>query len=71
MDRRLRHLRVIYILFPSRASLGTPLSQLQNSISQHSVSIKDMRKMTHVKPAKPIEPEMCLEHIWTENTYGT
>ncbi|XP_030380933.1 anaphase-promoting complex subunit 1 [Scaptodrosophila lebanonensis] len=55
----------------NRASLGTPLSQLQSSISQQSVSIKDMRKMTHVKPAKPIEPEMCLEHIWTENTYGT
>ncbi|EDW62517.1 anaphase-promoting complex subunit 1 [Drosophila virilis] len=55
----------------NRASLGTPLSQLQNSISQQSVSVKDMRKMTHVKPAKPIEPEMCLEHIWTENTYGT
>lgn len=55
----------------NRASLGSPLSQLQNSISQQSVSIKDMRKMTHVKPAKPIEPEMCLEHIWTENTYGT
>ncbi|XP_060661715.1 anaphase-promoting complex subunit 1 [Drosophila nasuta] len=55
----------------NRASLGTPLSHLQNSISQQSLSIKDMRKMTHVKPSKPIEPEMCLEHIWTENTYGT
>ncbi|KAL7744257.1 hypothetical protein ACLKA6_009216 [Drosophila palustris] len=55
----------------NRASLASPLSQLQNSISQQSLSIKDMRKMTHVKPAKPIEPEMCLEHIWTENTYGT
>ncbi|XP_017050802.1 anaphase-promoting complex subunit 1 [Drosophila ficusphila] len=55
----------------NRASLGTPLSQLQSSISQQSMSVKDMRKMTHVKPAKPIEPEMCLEHIWTENTYGT
>ncbi|EDV34305.1 uncharacterized protein Dana_GF21034 [Drosophila ananassae] len=55
----------------NRASLGTPLSQLQNSFSQHSMSVKDMRKMTHVKPAKPIEPEMCLEHLWTENTYGT
>ncbi|XP_032594835.1 anaphase-promoting complex subunit 1 [Drosophila grimshawi] len=55
----------------NRALLGTPLSQLQNSISQQSMSIKDMRKITHVKPAKPIEPEMCLEHIWTENTYGT
>ncbi|TDG41004.1 hypothetical protein AWZ03_012572 [Drosophila navojoa] len=55
----------------NRASLGAPLSQLQNSISQQSVSVKDMRKITHVKPAKPIEPEMCLEHIWTENTYGT
>ncbi|XP_034650000.1 anaphase-promoting complex subunit 1 [Drosophila subobscura] len=54
----------------NRASLGTPLSQLQSSLGQ-SMSAKDMRKMTHVKPAKPIEPEMCLEHIWTENTYGT
>ncbi|XP_033168826.1 anaphase-promoting complex subunit 1 [Drosophila mauritiana] len=55
----------------NRASLGTPLSQLQNSISQQSMSVKDMRKLTHVKPAKPIEPELCMEHIWTENTYGT
>ncbi|KAH8304880.1 hypothetical protein KR018_006035 [Drosophila ironensis] len=54
----------------NRASLGTPLSQLQSSINNQSTSAKDMRKMTHVKPAKPIEPEMCLEHIWTENTYG-
>ncbi|KAH8419854.1 hypothetical protein KR009_003297 [Drosophila setifemur] len=55
----------------NRASMGTPLSQLQSSISQQSMSVKDMRKITHVKPAKPIEPEMCMEHIWTENTYGT
>ncbi|XP_017115012.1 anaphase-promoting complex subunit 1 [Drosophila elegans] len=56
----------------NRASLGTPLSQLQSSIrSSKSMSVMDMRKMTHVKPAKPIEPEMCLEHIWSENTYGT
>ncbi|XP_020808820.1 anaphase-promoting complex subunit 1-like [Drosophila serrata] len=45
----------------NRASLGTPLSQLQSSISQQSMSMK---------PAKPIEPELCLEHIWTENIYG-
>jgi len=35
------------------------------------MSVKDMRKLTHVKPAKPIEPELCMEHIWTENIYGT
>ncbi|XP_017852968.1 anaphase-promoting complex subunit 1 [Drosophila busckii] len=56
----------------SRATgLGTPLSQLQQSISQQSLSIKDMRKPTDVKPAKPIEPELCLEYLWTENTFGT
>ncbi|XP_020808784.1 uncharacterized protein LOC110184551 [Drosophila serrata] len=54
----------------NRASLGTPLSQLQSSISQQSMSMKEMRKITSVKPAKPIEPELCLEHIWTENIYG-
>ncbi|KAH8287008.1 hypothetical protein KR054_000545 [Drosophila jambulina] len=54
----------------NRASLGTPLSQLHSSVSQQSVSMKDMRKITSVKPAKPIEPELCLEHIWTENIYG-
>ncbi|XP_023031148.1 anaphase-promoting complex subunit 1 [Drosophila willistoni] len=55
----------------NRASLGTPLSQLHSSISHHSMSVvKDMRKITHVQPAKPIEPEMCLEHIWTENSYS-
>lgn len=45
----------------------SPLNQLQSSFGGHSVSIQDMRRMARIQPAKPIKPEYCLEHIWTES----
>lgn len=32
-----------------------------------SVYADEVRKIGEVQPSKPIVPEMCLEHIWTEN----
>lgn len=32
-----------------------------------SHTVADMRKIGMAQPAKPIAPELILEHIWTEN----
>ncbi|XP_004520043.1 anaphase-promoting complex subunit 1 [Ceratitis capitata] len=49
---------------------ASPLNNLQSTIGQHSISMQDIRKGGQAQPAKPIVPELCLEHIWTENTHG-
>ncbi|TMW48346.1 hypothetical protein DOY81_006572 [Sarcophaga bullata] len=54
----------------NRSAAGSPLSNLQSTIGQHSISVQDIRKCGQSQPSKPIVPELCLEHIWTENTYG-
>ncbi|XP_053692901.1 anaphase-promoting complex subunit 1 [Sabethes cyaneus] len=45
----------------------TPLSRLQSTLGV-SVSLQDVRKIGQAEPSKPIVPEMCLEHLWTDNT---
>uniref|UniRef100_A0A1I8M2U1 Uncharacterized protein n=1 Tax=Musca domestica TaxID=7370 RepID=A0A1I8M2U1_MUSDO len=54
----------------NRSNTASPLSNLQSTIGQHSISVQDIRKCGQSQPSKPIVPELCLEHIWTENTYG-
>ncbi|XP_023295773.2 anaphase-promoting complex subunit 1 [Lucilia cuprina] len=54
----------------NRSTAASPLSNLQSTIGQHSISVQDIRKCGQSQPSKPIVPELCLEHIWTENTYG-
>uniref|UniRef100_A0A1A9WDA7 Uncharacterized protein n=1 Tax=Glossina brevipalpis TaxID=37001 RepID=A0A1A9WDA7_9MUSC len=54
----------------SRTSNASPLSHLQSTIGQYSISVRDIRKCGQSQPSKPIVPELCLEHIWTENIYG-
>ncbi|XP_055551724.1 anaphase-promoting complex subunit 1 [Wyeomyia smithii] len=53
----------------SQSQLGgaTPLSRLQSTLGV-SVSLQDVRKIGQAEPSKPIVPEMCLEHIWTDST---
>ncbi|XP_037936242.1 anaphase-promoting complex subunit 1 [Teleopsis dalmanni] len=48
----------------------TPLNHLQSTMGQHSILMHDMRKGGQSQPSKPIVPELCLEHIWTENIFG-
>ncbi|XP_075158873.1 anaphase promoting complex subunit 1 [Haematobia irritans] len=54
----------------NRSPVASPLSNLQSTIGQHSISVQDIRKCGQSQPSKPIVPELCLEHVWTENTYG-
>ncbi|XP_036221809.2 anaphase-promoting complex subunit 1 isoform X2 [Bactrocera oleae] len=49
---------------------ASPLNHLQSTIGQHSISMQDIRKVGQAQPSKPIVPELCLEHIWTESTLG-
>ncbi|XP_053948485.1 anaphase-promoting complex subunit 1 isoform X1 [Anastrepha ludens] len=49
---------------------ASPLNHLQSTIGQHSISTQDIRKLGQAQPSKPIVPELCLEHIWTENACG-
>lgn len=48
------------------AAATTPLSRLQSTLGT-SVSLMDVRKMGQAEPSKPIVPEHCLEHVWTDN----
>ncbi|XP_054087608.1 anaphase-promoting complex subunit 1 [Zeugodacus cucurbitae] len=50
---------------------ASPLNHLQSTIGQHSISMQDIRKVGQAQPSKPIVPELCLEHIWTESTHGS
>ncbi|XP_058442829.1 anaphase-promoting complex subunit 1 isoform X2 [Malaya genurostris] len=49
----------------SHISGATPLSKLQSTLGA-SVSLLDVRKMGQAEPSKPIIPEYCLEHLWTD-----
>ncbi|XP_062701630.1 anaphase-promoting complex subunit 1 [Aedes albopictus] len=51
----------------THATAGTtPLSRLQSTLGA-SVSLMDVRKIGQSEPSKPIVPEYCLEHVWTDN----
>ncbi|KAL9886530.1 anaphase promoting complex subunit 1 [Glossina fuscipes fuscipes] len=52
----------------NRSSNASPLSHLQSTIGQYSISVRDIRKCGQSQPSKPIVPELCLEHTWTEST---
>ena len=52
---------------PNRTNTQSPLNRLQSSIAGQSFSVLDMRKVGQAQPSKPVVPELCLEHIWTEN----
>lgn len=45
---------------------ATPLSRLQSTLGA-SVSMLDVRKIGQAEPSKPIVPEYCLEHVWTDH----
>ncbi|XP_067639434.1 anaphase-promoting complex subunit 1 isoform X2 [Eurosta solidaginis] len=49
---------------------ASPLNHLQSTFGRNSVSMQDIRKVGQAQPSKPIVPEFCLEHIWTESTFG-
>lgn len=53
-------------LHPHATTATTPLSRLQSTLGG-SVSLMDVRKMGQAEPSKPIVPEYCLEHVWTDN----
>ncbi|XP_065086104.1 anaphase-promoting complex subunit 1-like [Ochlerotatus camptorhynchus] len=48
------------------ATGATPLSRLQSTLGT-SISLMDVRKIGQAEPSKPIVPEFCLEHVWTDN----
>lgn len=50
-----------------RSFMNSPLDRLQTTMCGQSFSIQNIRKVGHAQPAKAIVPELCLEHIWTEN----
>lgn len=50
-----------------RSTANTPLARLQSTMFGQSFSVHNMRKVDQAQPAKPIAPELCLEHIWTEH----
>ncbi|XP_055636412.1 anaphase-promoting complex subunit 1 isoform X2 [Toxorhynchites rutilus septentrionalis] len=53
-------------LQPQHQSMGaTPLSRLQSTLGG-SASLLDVRKIGQAEPSKPIVPEYCLDHIWTD-----
>ncbi|XP_058812243.1 anaphase-promoting complex subunit 1 [Topomyia yanbarensis] len=51
----------------SQLSFPTPLSKLQSSLGA-SISLLDVRKIGQAEPSKPIIPEYCLEHLWTDHS---
>lgn len=50
--------------------IQSPYDRLQSSFAGggQSAYIEEMRKIGQARPSKPLLPDMCLEHIWTENT---
>lgn len=46
----------------------TPLSRLQSTMGGTSTSLLNVRKIGQAEPSKPIVPEYCLEHVWTEHS---
>lgn len=59
----------LFFFICSRSQIQSPLTRLMSSmVGQSSFSIQDMRKVGQAQPSKPIVPELCLEHIWSEPT---
>lgn len=44
--------------------MGTMLNHAQNSPAGNASSIQLQDAVT---PSKPLYPEICLDHLWTEN----
>lgn len=56
---------------PNRSHFQSPLDRLQSSMGGQSFSLLDVRKVGQAQPSKPVIPELCLEHIWTESLNHT
>ncbi|KAJ6638177.1 Anaphase-promoting complex subunit 1 [Pseudolycoriella hygida] len=51
----------------NRSFVQSPLLKLHTSLAGQSFSAQDLRKVGQPQPSVPIIPELCLDHVWTEN----
>lgn len=52
----------------SRTQMQSQYDRLQYSfMGATSAYVDQVRKIAEVQPSKPIVPDMCIEHVWTEN----